>query len=319
MNYVCKAGPEPPDVIPFELWVTQQGSERDCTEIPSDATVDQLVEQEVDRRELMGLWKLRFQGETLQGETTLADAGVAAEVTVDLVPAESVGRATMEEKEPIFKVTLESTDQDQSEQVIQTHLLVQYVRQGQMFGQPIKRETISGEDDLDSSQLVQFRILGQSPDGGRFAKFNQRHPCWSFLADKTRRQTSWRRDQPGYAELSRLISESGSLYLQLSGRDLPLHVNLPLEKGDGLSRRPGLTDLTQVSFDDVVSGSHAVGTIKEMPIITHVDPTAVGAPYGQVYRDSSKPAWRRLAKLLGAKLPQCLRRQADGGFSECEK
>ena len=116
---MCMAGDK------LSIFVTKQGLDQRPMVVPSDWNVGQVVQQAIADRRLTGSWELRFGGDTLSEDTALRDSGICTESQVDLVPQFQWDLASLEDKQPIFKITFENPEFERQYGVNKLDLFVQ--------------------------------------------------------------------------------------------------------------------------------------------------------------------------------------------------
>ena len=162
---VCMAGEE------LSLLVTQQGQDPLQMDVPSERTVRDAVEQLVEGRGLAGPWALSHGGKVLSDSESLADASVGAGSTVELIPL-PLDHETLEEKQPIFKVTFENEYFERAYGVKKVNMFLQYVS-GQNIEKDIQATTFDGSAN---AKLIKFRILATSVEEPKQDDFFQFDP-----------------------------------------------------------------------------------------------------------------------------------------------
>ena len=139
-------------VLELPIYIRQDGQETFQMDVPFDWTAGQVLKKAIVVRELVGSWELRFRGDTLSEETALSDSGICAESQLDLI-GHHWDIASLEEKQPIFKVTFENDRFEREYGVKKLDIFLQYVR-----GQ-----------DIDDNHAIFFR--GASNDGRKMIEF----------------------------------------------------------------------------------------------------------------------------------------------------
>ena len=143
------------------IYIKQEGEEPFQMEVSSDWTAGQVVQKAIEHRQLVGLWTLRVGVETLPEGTLLSEAGIGADFQVELV-RQNWDIASMEEKEPIFRVLLQGPILEEK------GFFLQYVRETEGGRGKVWRDESSGR----SFRCSHFRIVINVVDGGELLEFD---------------------------------------------------------------------------------------------------------------------------------------------------
>ena len=250
----------------LSIFVTKQGLYQRPMVVPSDWNVGQVVQQAIADRRLTGSWELRFGGDTLSEDTALRDSGICTESQVDLVPQFQWDLASLEDKQPVFKITFENPEFERQYGVNKLDLFVQYVR-----GQDIDVSL-----DQCDRKMVEFRILVASVEKNDFILFdaeNTKVRVWAedliLLPAGTSLFSPTQMDMVYLKLLLRnFLQFTQNLYFpifdtELNDVMLPFHQPLPLFF---YRRRRGclLAKDSLVTFEEAVFGSDTVPDARKM-------------------------------------------------------
>ena len=263
---ICMTGEE------LSIFVTTQGRYPLHMDVKSDWSVGQVVRQATAEKGLTGSWKLRIGDETLSEETAVADSGICAESQVDLIPHWDL--ASLELKQPIFRVTFENPELKAECGVSKLDLFVQYVR-GQDIHDTQNRKFLDqwSGSSKDGQRMIEFRILTASAEKNDFFLFDAKAvpylmaeelillPGGTFLFSPTQV------DMARLKLLTRDFLRWSNLYFpffdtKLKDVKLPFDQPLPLFYRNEHHRM--LVKKSLVTFEEAVFGSGAVSDVRKM-------------------------------------------------------
>ena len=233
-------------------------------DVPSGWTVGQVEKKAIADRERAGPWELRFGDVTLSERTVLPESGIGAKSQLDLIP-QIWDIASLEDKQPIFKVTFENSEFEEEYGVSKLDVFLQYVR-----GQDIdyNHATFFSGASNGGRKMIEFRMLAASAREDDFVRFDYfQMPSMAEQLGLLSEVLSPRQMDMVYLdELRKLLGIRDELYFpffdaQLNDVSLLFHQPLKVFYPRG---RCMLAEGTLITFEEVVFGSEEVPDVRKM-------------------------------------------------------